>query len=188
MRNSFSSKLGIRTNAFSRHPRLCHSEASGLPPVLTWAMRLRRASKREAAPVKVNAISSPIMPKTAPSSVPKPACPSSPRACMRLRPMRQPMRMHARIPQNRTPAKTAEIRMVMVIDGRKKGESRMGFPAVIAGIYFPAEVIPLTCFSSESRLQSPGRWLGGNSFNVSRNLLATVCSGTSTKARSMNQS
>ncbi len=56
------------------------------------------------------------------------------------------------------------------------------------GAYSIGALIPLTCFSSVSRLQSPGFWLGGNSFRLIKNLLAIPCRGTSTKARSIIQS
>ncbi len=47
-------------------------------------------------------------------------------------------------------------------------------------VYSPPTVMFLICFSSPSRLQSPGVWLGGNSFMLIRNLLATTCIGPST--------
>ncbi len=55
-------------------------------------------------------------------------------------------------------------------------------------VYLPSCDICWICFSSLERLQSPGVWLGGYSFIVNRNWLATNCMGPKTNARSIIQS
>lgn len=75
---------------------------------------------------------------------------------------------------------------VIVERGMRPKCGGVAAPAALG--YSPGLVIPLICFSRLSRLQSPGVWLGGYSFMVSRNLLAIDWSGTRTKARSIIQS